>query len=92
MTPWREDAAATAGASSATSATSASSLFWSAGLQPVCRPPDSYEVVFSADKADLPPHATAGSRHITGVTVTPEHRAEIRRVTLVNHRLPRRMK
>ena len=57
---------------------------WSAAYQPLCRPADHYEVIFSADKAVF--------RRLDGkistsleVTVSPENPAEIRRVTLTNH-------
>jgi cyclic beta-1,2-glucan synthetase len=59
-------------------------ITWSAAHQPICRPADEYEVIYSADKAEF--------RRVDGVigtnmevVVTPEDLAEIRRVTLVNH-------
>jgi cyclic beta-1,2-glucan synthetase len=57
---------------------------WSAGHQPVCRAADDYEVTYSLDKAEF--------RRLDGrietrleITVSPEHRAEVRRVTFTNH-------
>jgi cyclic beta-1,2-glucan synthetase len=57
---------------------------WSAAYQPVCRPADWYEVIYSADKAEF--------RRLDGkiatsveIAVSPEQCAEIRRVTLSNH-------
>ena len=57
---------------------------WSAGFQPVCRLPESYEVIFAADKATFR-RRDGGIETVLEVIVSPEHRAEIRRVTLVNH-------
>ncbi len=57
---------------------------WSAAHQPLRRPADEYEVVYSTDKAEF--------RRLDGVietrleiTVSPESHAEVRRLTLTNH-------
>jgi cyclic beta-1,2-glucan synthetase len=57
--------------------------YWSAGHQPVGREPSDFEVVFSTDKAS---YRRIDSRveSLLEVTVSPEHLAEIRRLTLVN--------
>jgi cyclic beta-1,2-glucan synthetase len=59
-------------------------LVWSAAHQPICRPADGYEVIYSADKAEF--------RRLDGpigtnldIVVPPEDLAEIRRITLINH-------
>ena len=59
-------------------------LVWSAGFQPVCRRPDRYEVTFAVDKATISRHDGA-IETVLDVIVSPEHSAEIRRVTLTNH-------
>ena len=67
-----------------------SRVFWSAGYEPVCMEPETYEAIFSPDKVEL----RRRDREITTrteVTVSPEDNVEIRRVTLTNlsHRLRR---
>ncbi|MGE5755186.1 MAG: GH36-type glycosyl hydrolase domain-containing protein, partial [Planctomycetaceae bacterium] len=59
-------------------------LVWSAGHQPVGREADDFEVVFATDKASFR-RVDAGIETVLEVTVSPEHLAEIRRVTLINH-------
>jgi cyclic beta-1,2-glucan synthetase len=61
-----------------------SGLVWSAGHQPVGRPADWYEVVFSADKAEIRRLDGAVTTHLE-VIVPPEHCAEVRRVTVTNN-------
>ncbi len=57
---------------------------WSAGFQPTCRPPEDYEVTFSADKATFR-RLDGTIETLLEVTVSPEALAEFRRVTLTNH-------
>jgi cyclic beta-1,2-glucan synthetase len=56
---------------------------WSAGYQPVGREPDSYEVSFSEDRAEITrkdgPIVTS-----TEIVVSPQDDAEVRRVSLTN--------
>ena len=61
-----------------------SGLLWSAGHQPIGRPTDYYEVLYSADKAEL---RRLDGQVVTSleVTVSPQDCAEVRRVTLANH-------
>jgi len=57
---------------------------WSAGYQPSGAEPDSYEVVFSEDRAEI----TANDGSVTTmleVLVSPEDDAEVRRVSITNH-------
>ena len=57
---------------------------WSSAYQPTCRTPDHYEAIFSSDKVAF--RRLDGSiESLTEITVSPEARAEIRRVTLTNH-------
>jgi cyclic beta-1,2-glucan synthetase len=62
-----------------------SGLLWSAGHQPVCRPPDDYEVLFSADKADFRRIDGGVLTHLE-VAADPEKNAEVRRVAFANLR------
>jgi cyclic beta-1,2-glucan synthetase len=61
-----------------------SGLLWSAGHQPVCHPADSYEVVFSADRAAIR-RRDGDIETLQEITVSPEQLAEVRRITLTNH-------
>ncbi|MDB5352254.1 MAG: cellobiose phosphorylase [Planctomycetota bacterium] len=57
---------------------------WSAGFQPICRQPETYEVVFSSDKAVFR-RRDGAIETLMEVTVSPEALAEVRRVTVTNH-------
>ena len=84
VTRWREDAAREAWGQFCYIRDVSRGTVWSAGFQPVCRHPESYEVIFAADKATFR-RRDGGIETVLEVIVSPEHRAEIRRVTLVNH-------
>src|SRR5262249_35540667 len=84
MTRWREDAAREAWGQFVSGADVARGALWSAGFQPVCRHAESYEVVFAADKATFR-RRDLGIETILEVIVSPEHRAEVRRISLINH-------
>ncbi len=56
---------------------------WSAARNPVGAPADSYEVVFSADKAEFH-RRDDGIESLLEITVSPENAAEVRRLTLTN--------
>ncbi len=84
VTRWREDAAREDWGQFCYIRDVARGTFWSAGFQPACRHPDSYEVIFAADKATFR-RRDGGIETVLEVIVSPEHRAEIRRITLVNH-------
>jgi cyclic beta-1,2-glucan synthetase len=58
--------------------------FWAAGHQPVCRSPESFEAVFAIDKADFRRRDGDIETHLE-VTVSTEHPAEVRRLTVTNH-------
>ena len=62
----------------------ASDEVWSAGYQPVRREADEYEVIYSADKAEIRRVDGDVETHLE-ITVSPESPAEIRRVKLTNH-------
>ncbi len=84
MTRWREDAAREAYGQFAYIRDLSRNAVWSAGFQPVCRTPETYEVIFAADKATFR-RRDLGIETVLEVIVSPEHRGEIRRITLINH-------
>ena len=60
------------------------SEIWSATYQPTCVRPDSYEALFSVDKAEF--RRVQGTIESTmEVVVSPEHNAEVRQIRLVNN-------
>src|SRR5262249_8821122 len=59
-------------------------LLWSAGFQPLCRPGDDFEVIYSTDKAEFR-RIDAGIETHWEIAVSPENCAEVRRLTLTNH-------
>jgi cyclic beta-1,2-glucan synthetase len=64
---------------------------WSTGYQPTRREADEYEVVLATDKAEFR-RLDSGIETRCEVTVSPENRAEVRRLTLTNHHSqPRRL-
>jgi cyclic beta-1,2-glucan synthetase len=81
---WREDAACESWGQFCYVRDLQRGVVWSAGFQPVCRAPESYEVIFASDKATFR-RRDLNIEAVLEVIVSPEHRAEIRRVTLVNH-------
>ena len=57
---------------------------WSAGYQPTCAKPDSYDASFAIDRVEL--HRRDGFiETTTEILPSPEHPAEVRRITLTNH-------
>jgi cyclic beta-1,2-glucan synthetase len=60
-----------------------SGLLWSVGHQPLERPADAYEVVFSADKAEIRRFDGGIETHLE-IAVSPENAAEVRRLTFTN--------
>ena len=76
----REDAALDASGSFIYVRDLDSGAFWSAAYQPTLRRPDSYDAAFSADRVTL--HRRDGDiETVTEIGVSPEHPAEVRRVT-----------
>jgi len=61
-----------------------SGLLWSPGYQPVCRPADEYEAVYSTDKAEFRRFDGGIETHME-ITVSAENAAEVRRITVTNH-------
>ncbi len=84
ITRWREDAAKEGHGSFLYIRDVGKGSAWSAGFQPTCRVPESFEAIFAADKASFR-RRDYGIETTLEVIVSPEHRAEVRRLTLVNH-------
>ena len=61
----------------------ASGQFWSATYQPTCTRPESYEAIFSIDKAEFHRRDFEIETHLE-VVVSPENDAEIRQLTITN--------
>ncbi len=85
VTRWREDATADA-LGQWVYVQDLRGGVWSAGHQPVGKPADLYEVIYSTDKAEFRRRDGGMETHLE-VTVSPEHPAEVRRLTLTNHNL-----
>ncbi|WP_435019716.1 GH36-type glycosyl hydrolase domain-containing protein [Tundrisphaera sp. TA3] len=81
---WREDSTRDAWGSFIYIKDAASGATWSAGHHPTGRPADHYEAVFSSDKATFR-RLDGEIETLTEITVSPESRAEIRRLTVTNH-------
>jgi cyclic beta-1,2-glucan synthetase len=84
VTRWREDTTRDDWGSYIYLRDLSSERVWSAGFQPSGSEPDTYDVVFSEDKAviardDGPIHT------LTEIAVSPEDDAEVRRVCITNH-------
>jgi cyclic beta-1,2-glucan synthetase len=84
VTRWRADRTTDGGGNFVYVRDLETNAFWAAGHQPVCRAPDTYEAVFAIDKADFRRRDGDFETHLE-VTVSTEHPAEIRRVTVTNH-------
>ncbi len=83
VTRWREDATRDAGGTYIFLRDPGSGESWSAGYQPRGGAPDSYEVTFSEDRAEIVRRDGAISAR-TEVIVSSEDDAEVRRVSLTN--------
>ena len=57
---------------------------WSAGYQPAGIEPDSYDVIFSEDRAEITRNDGAVTTTLE-IAVSPEDDAEVRRVSITNH-------
>ena len=83
VTRWREDPTCDPWGCTCSCAMSSSGQVWSAGYQPVGREPDSYDVAFFEDHAEITrrdgPILTS-----TEILVSPEDDAEVRRVSVTN--------
>ena len=62
----------------------ASEEVWSAGFEPTRRKPDQYNAAFMSDRIEI--HRRDGDiETVTEIGASPEHPAEVRRVTITNH-------
>jgi cyclic beta-1,2-glucan synthetase len=84
VTRWREDRTCDAWGQFLYIRDLRSGLVWSAGYQPVGRAADDYEVIYSTDKAEFRRFDGGIESHLE-IAVSPEHAAEVRRLTLTNH-------
>ena len=71
VTRWREDPTREAWGQFCYIRDVQRDLVWSAGYQPICRPPQGYEVIFAADKATIR-RRDADIETLLEVTVSPE--------------------
>src|SRR5258705_325563 len=83
VTRWREDVARDAWGTYVFLRDVDSGEVWSAGYQPRGEAPDSYEVTFSEDRAEIVRRDGAIGTTLQ-VIVSPEDDAEVRRVSLTN--------
>ena len=84
ITRWREDLTCDSWGSYIFLRDVRTGDIWSAGYQPTATESDTYEVVFSEDHAEIIRHS-AGVTTALEVLVSPEHDAEVRRVSITNH-------
>jgi cyclic beta-1,2-glucan synthetase len=84
VTRWREDTTCDGWGSYIFMRDVLSGDVWSAGYQPSGVEPDTYEVVFSEDRAQIIRRDGAIGTMLE-ITVSPEEDAEVRRVSITNH-------
>jgi len=83
VTRWREDPTCDPWGSFVFLRDAATGGVWSVGYQPVGREGDRYEAAFFSDRAEI--NRTDGSiQTATEILVSPEHDAEVRRVSVTN--------
>jgi cyclic beta-1,2-glucan synthetase len=83
ITRWREDPTRDGWGTFCYVRDARSGEFWSTAFQPTGRPPKSYLVTFSTDKAEFH-RLDAGIETHTEIGVSPEDDAEVRRITITN--------
>ena len=84
VTRWREDVTGDSWGAYVFLRDLGSGATWSAGYQPTVAEPDSYEVCFSEDRAEIVRRDGALTTTLD-VVVSSEDEAEVRRVSLTNH-------
>ena len=84
ITRWREDVTCDGWGSYIFLRDIRSHQTWSAGYQPSTVEPDSYEVMFSEDRAEIA-RSDATLTTTLEIMVSPEDDAEVRRVSITNH-------
>ncbi len=83
VTRWREDATRDCWGNYIFLRDSQTGFVWSAGYQPTCVEPESYEVSFFEDRAEFIRRDGSLTTKLE-VVVSPEDDAEVRRVTITN--------
>ncbi|HEY5264589.1 MAG TPA: glucoamylase family protein, partial [Steroidobacteraceae bacterium] len=83
VTRWREDSTCDPWGSFVFLRDVVNGQVWSAGYQPVGREPDSYNVAFFEDRAEIT-RRDGPILTVTEILVSPEDDAEVRRVSLTN--------
>lgn len=81
---FREDASLSSGGTVVYFQNIDDDRYWSSGYLPTRAEPTHYGVVFSVDKIEIG-RRDGDVETLTEITLSPEHPAEIRRVTLTNH-------
>jgi cyclic beta-1,2-glucan synthetase len=84
ITRWREDVTCDSWGSYIFLRDTRSSDTWSVGYQPSIVEPDSYDVTFSEDRAEIVRNDGALTTTLE-VAISPEDDAEVRRVSITNH-------
>jgi len=84
VTRFREDAALDSGGIFVYVRDLTGQRMWSAGQQPTLATPDYYDASFSIDRVELK-RRDGAIETVMEVVVSPEHPAEVRRITLTNH-------
>jgi cyclic beta-1,2-glucan synthetase len=83
VTRWQEDVTRDSSGSYVFLRDVSSGKVWSAGYQPTCIEPDSYEVAFSEDRAEIIRQDGTITTRLE-VAVSPEYDAEVRRLSITN--------
>src|ERR1700733_3792894 len=84
ITRWREDVTCDGWGAYVFLRDVRSGETWSAGYQPTTAEPDSYEVTFSEDRAEIV-RSDATVTTTLEIMVSPEDDAEVRRISITNH-------
>lgn len=84
VTRWRADRTADAWGQFVYLRDHSDGSIWSAGHQPMRKRPDSYEAIYSIDKAEFR-RFDGDLETVMEVTVAPDKNVEVRRVTVRNH-------
>ena len=84
VTRWREDATRDCWGQFCYVRDLGDATTWSVGHQPICQSADEYDYTFQADRAEFRRRDGSIETHLS-VRVAPDHDAEVRVVTLVNH-------
>ena len=84
VTRWREDGTRDCWGQFCYIRDRSSGKAWSTGKQPLCQPADEYDLEFHVDRAEFR-RQDGDIETLWAVCVAPDHDAEVRVVTLINH-------